>query len=319
MATHVPWRSTLKHGKFSFGSMAFRVISKAMRLSQRPWHFEITRTQTLQSSVSSSGISVPSILKHSHSLITLHCDAHSLHFSSRYFTRELQPLGALGKVDLPLYLSTWLLKSSLHCMYMVRLLCSWLALHLKGDCWYLDCGKTFCPEDEEDVKKSCTQAKTKGAEFRSINGNDHNGQENEGEEDLSVLLQKDRNKIETNNKKDKECQDKKKEKEALKAKGIKEKAKNGEVKAKKGEEKATSEALGEPLGEPSSPLVVVLQTKTPPPNPRKRDVNFLGLSMSRPSLKDSLIDTMGLDEFFYNGSLQILDAYFTEHEAFSKE
>jgi hypothetical protein len=36
-------------------------------------------------------------------------------------------------------------------------------------------------------------------------------------------------------------------------------------------------------------------------------------------LKDSSIDTVRVDEFFCNGSLQTLDAYFTEHEAFSKE
>jgi hypothetical protein len=36
-------------------------------------------------------------------------------------------------------------------------------------------------------------------------------------------------------------------------------------------------------------------------------------------LKDSLVDTVKIDEFFCNGSLQTLDAYFTEHEAFSKE
>ena len=119
MATHVPWRNTLKHAEFNCGSMAFRIISKARTLSLRPWHLEITRIQTLQSSVSSSSISIPLILKQSHSMITLHCDAHCLHFPSRYFTRELQPLGALGKTDLPLYLSTCLFKSSSHCMYIV--------------------------------------------------------------------------------------------------------------------------------------------------------------------------------------------------------
>jgi hypothetical protein len=64
---------------------------------------------------------------------------------------------------------------------------------------------------------------------------------------------------------------------------------------------------------------VVLQTKTPLPNPRKRDADFAGLSVSRPSLKDSSVDTVQIDEFFYNGSLQTFDAYFMEHEAFSKE
>jgi hypothetical protein len=89
--------------------------------------------------------------------------------------------------------------------------------------------------------------------------------------------------------------------------------------AKEGEEKVASEAQGEPLGESSFPLLVVLQTETSPPNPRKRDAEFAGLPVSRPSLKDSSVDTMQVDEFFCNGSLQTLNAYFTEHKAFSKE
>jgi hypothetical protein len=91
------------------------------------------------------------------------------------------------------------------------------------------------------------------------------------------------------------------------------------VKAKEAEEKIASEVPVEPLGEPSSPPVVLLQTETPPPNPRKRDADFASLSVSRPSLKDSSVHIVQIDEFFCNGSLQTLDAYFMEHEAFSKE
>jgi hypothetical protein len=198
-------------------------------------------------------------------------------------------------------------------------LSTWSVPHLKAGCWYLECGKTFCPEDEEDVKKTYAQAEPRAVESGSINGNDHDGQEDEEEEDLSVLSEKERNKIEAKKKKDKERLDKKKEKEALKAKGSKEKAKKGEEKAKEGEEKAASEASSEPFGKSSSPHVLDLQIETPPPNPCKRDADFAGLSMSRPSLKDSSADTIRVDEFFYNGSLQTLDAYFTKHEAFSKE
>jgi hypothetical protein len=64
------------------------------------------------------------------------------------------------------------------------------------------------------------------------------------------------------------------------------------VKAKEVEEKVASEVPAEPLGEPSSPPVVLLQTKTPPPNPCKCDADFAGLSVSRPSLKDSSVDTV---------------------------
>jgi hypothetical protein len=108
------------------------------------------------------------------------------------------------------------------------------------------------------VKKTCALAEPRGAESRSTNGNDHVGHEDEAEEDLSLLPEKEKNKIEAKKKIDKERLDKKKEKEALKVKGSKEKAKKGEEMAKEGEEMATSEAQSEPLGEFSFPLVVVL-------------------------------------------------------------
>ena len=76
------------------------------------------------------------------------------------------------------------------------------------------------------------------------------------------------------------------------------------MKTKEGEEKAALEVPAEPLRESSSFSVVVLQIETLPPNPRKHDVDFAGLLVSRSSLKDSLVDTMQIDEFFYNGSLQ---------------
>ena len=113
--------------------------------------------------------------------------------------------------------------------------------------------------------------------------------------------------------------DKKEEKEALKVNGSKEKAKKVAKMAKEGEKKAASKAQNEPLGASSFFPVVVLQIETPPPNPHKCDADFASLSVFRPSLKDSSIDIAGVDEFFCNGSVQILDAYFKELEAFSKE
>jgi hypothetical protein len=76
--------------------------------------------------------------------------------------------------------------------------------------------------------------------------------------------------------------------------------------AKEGEEKAASKAQGEPLGESSLPLLVVLQTKILPPNPCKRDAKFAGFLVSRPSLKDSSVDIEQIGEFFCNGSLKLL-------------
>jgi hypothetical protein len=95
MDTHVPWRSTLKHGKFKCGSMGFLSFSRARTLIQEPRHLGTISTQILQSSMSSSGISILNVLNHCHFFVYLHCDAHCLHFLSRYFTRELLPLGAI--------------------------------------------------------------------------------------------------------------------------------------------------------------------------------------------------------------------------------
>ena len=131
----------------------------------------------------------------------------------------------------------------------------------------------------------------------SNNGNNHDGHEDEEEDDLLVLLVKEESKIEEKTKKDKEPLDKKKEKEALKEKGSKEKAKKGKDMAKEGEEKAASEAPYEPQGKSSSILIVDLQIETLLPNPCKHNADFIGFSVSMPSLKDSSVNTIQVDEF----------------------
>jgi hypothetical protein len=39
----------------------------------------------------------------------------------------------------------------------------WSNAHFKASCWYIDCRKIFCLVDEEDAKKACVQADSKGA------------------------------------------------------------------------------------------------------------------------------------------------------------
>jgi hypothetical protein len=134
MVWDIPWRITLKHGKWSCGSMGFLGFSRARTLIQRPRHLGTTSTQTLQSSVSSSSISVLNVLNHCHFFVHLYCDAHCLHFLSKYFTRELLPLGTIQKVDLPLNLISWLFKTSPHCMYTISLHRYWSTPHLKAGC-----------------------------------------------------------------------------------------------------------------------------------------------------------------------------------------
>jgi hypothetical protein len=68
--------------------------------------------------------------------------------------RELVPKGAMEVGKLSIFLTTWVDKSSPLCMFTHAQLRAWSALHLKSGCWYLDCAKGFCHEDEEDLKKS---------------------------------------------------------------------------------------------------------------------------------------------------------------------
>jgi hypothetical protein len=72
--------------------------------------------------------------------------------------RELIPKGAMEEGKLPIFLTTWVDKSSPLCMFTHTQLRAWSAPHLKSGCWYLDCAKGFCHEDEEDLKKSIDTA-----------------------------------------------------------------------------------------------------------------------------------------------------------------
>jgi DNA replicative helicase MCM subunit Mcm2 (Cdc46/Mcm family) len=68
----------------------------------------------------------------------------------------------------------------------------WSTVHLKASCWYIDCGKIFCPVEEEDAKKACVQVVLKGA---ALDPNQGEEQEDVVEVDISQLPKKERNKI----------------------------------------------------------------------------------------------------------------------------
>ena len=76
--------------------------------------------------------------------------------------RELVPLGAVVKPQLPVYLTSWVDKTSGSCMYTVNQMRIWSTPHLKEGCWYLECGRTICPVEEEDVKAACDKADPRG-------------------------------------------------------------------------------------------------------------------------------------------------------------
>jgi hypothetical protein len=110
----------------------------------------------------------------------------------RYFMRELLPLGAIEKAQLPVYLTSWVDKTSPLCMYTMTHTRIWSNAHLKAGCWYTDCGKVYCPLEEEAVKKACVQADSKDAALGTNQGED---QEDEVEVDINLLPEKERNKI----------------------------------------------------------------------------------------------------------------------------
>lgn len=72
----------------------------------------------------------------------------------RYFKYELLPKHAIAKEDLPVFLNTWLDRSSDVCMLSASQLRTWTTAHLNLGAWYLDGGTTFTPIQEVDLKKA---------------------------------------------------------------------------------------------------------------------------------------------------------------------
>jgi hypothetical protein len=194
--------------------------------------------------------------------------------------------------------------------YLVRL---WTIAHLKACCWYIDCGKAFCPVEEEDAKKACDLANSLGAASRANQGE---VQEDEVEVDINLLPEKEKNKVLNQRKRDADRAKAKTDREALRAK---EKA---ERDAKKGDRSGKSKAMVA-----STPSLVLPQVSTASQsmNPRKRDSSCAQLSLSRlqqitsPALMDSAGGALHVQEFFFSGSLLSTDAYYMQYQAFPKE
>ena len=174
----------------------------------------------------------------------------------------------------------------------------WSNAHLKSGCW--------CPVEEEDTKKACLQADSKGA---APSADQVEEQEDEVEVDINKLPTRERNKILAKKKRDDE--------KALKDA---EKTKEKDKKAGKRGEKS-----GKP--NPSTPplLLAEASTATPSQNARKRDASVAKLSMSRlqqvasPALMDYGGGALRFPELFICTSLLSIDAHFVEHNAFHKE
>jgi hypothetical protein len=225
-----------------------------------------------------------------------------MYVTLRYFMRELFPLGAVDKPKLPVFLTSWVDKTSTLSMYTMGHTCMWSVPHLKAGCWDIDCGKIQCPVEEEDVKKACEKADLKGAAVASDHGEED---EEEVEADINLLPEKEKKKA-----KDKV------EKEATKAKD----------KAAKQPKKGGRASRSKIVAAPSPPILMTeTSTASPSQNPRKWDSSFAQLSVSRlqqlasPSLMDSAGDGLHVHEFFFSSSLLSTDAHYVEQKAFPKE
>jgi hypothetical protein len=228
-------------------------------------------------------------------------------FIIMYFIRELLPLGAIEDAHLSQFLTSWTDKNSSACMYTMFLIRCWSIAHLKACCWYIECGKSFCPVEEEDAKKACDQADSQGA---ALGPNEGEVQEDEVEVDINLLPEKEKNKILNQRKRDADRAKAKTDREAQRAKD------KAERDAKKGGRSGKSKAVVA-----STPSLVLPQVSTASQsqNPRKRDSSCAQLSLSRlqqitsPALMDSIGGALHVQEFFFSGSLLSTDAYYVQH------
>jgi hypothetical protein len=212
------------------------------------------------------------------------------------------------KPQLPMFLTSWVDKTSAQCMYTMTQTRTWSVPHLQVGCWYIECGRTICPVEEEEVKNACDKADSKGVE----QGSDHvNLLEEVNEVDLALLPEKERNRILNQRTKDAKKATEKVDKDAQKAKDKQDRE------AKKGERAGRSKS--------KAPLLIEASTTTPLENPCKRDASAAQLSVSRlqqitsPALMDSAGGAFHVEEFFFSGSLLSTDAYFVQQQAFPKE
>src|SRR5665811_2117233 len=137
--------------------------SEERTLTRRLKHLRSTGVQTWPSSESSTGMyNILKMADHSF-LISLSVTELNISFHFRYFMRELVQHDAVVKPELPIFLTSWVDKSSAHCMYTFTQAKVWSISHLKAGCWYIECLKTTCPVEEEVVKAACDRADSKDA------------------------------------------------------------------------------------------------------------------------------------------------------------
>jgi hypothetical protein len=225
--------------------------------------------------------------------------------------KELLPKGAIDKNKLPLFLTTWVDKTSQHCMFSQGQLQMWILPHLKAGSWYLDCGKGFCPEEEEELKNKLDAADIASG---STVGALQEGTGNADELDLSQMNEKDKKKVIAHRMADVEKAKKRLDKEAAR---VPEKSKKDATKSsKKGEKKSGKSTEGAASREEATPPAAE--------NPRKRDSTFAGLSSSKllqgtvNKLQDVGSANILMDELILNYFLLSIDQHSAQHDTFPK-
>jgi hypothetical protein len=86
--------------------------------------------------------------------------------------QELFPKHRIVKEDLPLFLDTWLNRSSPNCMFSLGQLRMWTSIQLQGVAWYLECGLQHVLDLEVDKFKSLEAAGRKVLEAEALAGLD---------------------------------------------------------------------------------------------------------------------------------------------------
>jgi hypothetical protein len=223
----------------------------------------------------------------------------------------LQPKGAIEKSQLPDFLSTWVDKTSPQVMYSVGQIRSWPLPHLKTGCWYIDCGKGFCPEEEEELKVAI-DAKDSTSGSAPATEDADKGSDDDG--DLANMSEKERKKEIARRALEKDKEKKKKEK-----------AKKASVKAGKKPEGSSRKSKDADAAKSAGDIVPESTPTTLSSGSLKRNATFAGLSMSRMqlgttrSLKDCATDLLFVDEFFFHGSFLTAEAYYAENKVYPKE
>jgi hypothetical protein len=204
-------------------------------------------------------------------------------------------------------------------MYSIGQIRSWPLPHLKTGGWYIDCGKGFYPEEEEELK-AAVDAKDSASGFAPTTEEADKGQDDAAE--LVNMSEKERKKeiarrvLEI----EKEKKNKKKEEEQAKEKANKASVKAGKKPAGSSRKSKDADAAKSAGGE-----VPETNPTTVSSGLLKRNATFAGLSMSRLQLgttgtmKDSVPDLLLVQEFFFHGSFLTVEAHYGLHNVYSKE